>query len=103
MFNKLVLFLSLATFALITGCATAPPPLPPVVKTIVVAPDESKLVDCIPAPIFASDYVKASPEDKNRILFEALMDSYTSMAKCNVRWNQLRVWTKAQRELYVDK
>ena len=85
--NKLIgLFLLL----LLVGCATDP-----VVsyKTLVVAPNDSLLVNAyIPPPPSKDEYMAASPRDREGLLVKHSMQLMKSLEAVNIRFKELREW-----------
>lgn len=101
---RTLLFLLFAGFIL-SGCATTQPE--PVIqyKTIVIAPEDSLLLDCdMEPPPVIEDYLKL-PEWtlKEGILIDMSQKQMVNITKCNIRLKNLRAWKAEQLKLYRDK
>lgn len=94
-------FMLLALFAL-SGCATDQPPS--LYKTLLIAPDDSMLIDCdIEPPPDKATYLAGTDKDREKMLAKTLGKQYSNGQVCNDRWAKVRLWKKEQAQMIKDK
>lgn len=92
------LLIAMTMFAL-TACETVP--RLEQAKTVVIAPEDSQLLDClVAAPPDKAVYVAATPKEREKMLIELAEKNYKNAFLCNDRWGKLRDWKKKQLENY---
>lgn len=91
-----LLTIILAAVAL-TGCGTTP--TAPQYKTVVIAPDDNQLVDCLVVePPEKAAYVAATPKEREKLLIDLADKQMKNSFLCNDRWAKVRQWKKQQLE-----
>jgi hypothetical protein len=95
--NSILLAFAILALVLLSGCAT--PPVVPIYKTVVVAPDDNLLISCsVSAPPAKLAYKAATPKEREEMLIDHADKQYKNLFLCNDRWGKVRLWKKLELE-----
>jgi len=96
----LAIYAVVVAFALI-GCG-ATMPVAPQTRTIFIEPSAALTRNCnVSAPPDKNVFIKATDEERWKMLQRYGISLLTDMKTCNAQWETLRQWVASQKEIYT--